>query len=40
MATVMVAGVAMAMTTAMAAMATSPTVAVTAMVKVVKTTIN
>ncbi len=40
MATVMVAGAAMAMTTAMGAMATPPTAAVMAMVKVVKTTIN
>ena len=40
MATVMVAGAAMAMATAMVVMATPPTAAVTAMVKVVKTTIN
>jgi hypothetical protein len=40
MATVMVVGVAMAMATVMAVMATPPTVAVVAMVKALKTTIN
>jgi hypothetical protein len=40
MATVMVEGPAMAMATAMAAMTTPPTVAVAAIVKAVKTTIN
>ncbi len=40
MATVMVAGAAMAMAAAMAAMVTPPTAAVAAMVKAVKTTIN
>jgi hypothetical protein len=40
MATVMVAGAAMVMVTAMAAMATPPSAAVMAMVKGVKTTIN